>query len=96
VKTASTITSECLRVRSDTRETASTSSAFVMLPLTPTKPPGPRAAPFRSFERAAEWPEDRPRPRRETDDYSFSLSAFLCAARKASPSVSLSLPADSR
>src|SRR5439155_8547922 len=31
--TVSTITSECFLVRSDTRETSSTSSAFVMLPL---------------------------------------------------------------
>ena len=31
--TVSTITSECFLVRSDTRETSSTSSAFVMLPV---------------------------------------------------------------
>src|SRR3954454_9825021 len=31
--TVSTITSECFLVRSDTRDTSSTSSAFVMLPL---------------------------------------------------------------
>src|SRR5581483_7005286 len=33
LNTVSTITSECFFVRSDTRETSSTSSAFVMLPL---------------------------------------------------------------
>src|ERR1043165_9671986 len=33
LKTVSTMTSECFFVRSDTRETSSTSSAFVMLPL---------------------------------------------------------------
>ena len=31
-KTVSTMSSECFFVRSDTRETSSTSSAFVMLP----------------------------------------------------------------
>src|SRR4051812_23337385 len=33
LKTVSTMTSECFFVRSETRETSSTSSAFVMLPL---------------------------------------------------------------
>src|SRR4051794_40442781 len=38
--TVSTITSECFLVRSDTRETSSTSSAFVMLPLVMPDPYG--------------------------------------------------------
>src|SRR3954451_25060267 len=33
LKTVSTMTSECFFVRSETRETSSTSSAFVMLPV---------------------------------------------------------------
>src|SRR6266536_3499268 len=36
--TVSTMTSECFLVRSETRETSSTSSAFVMLPLVMASP----------------------------------------------------------
>src|SRR5947208_13036770 len=43
--TVSTITSECFLVRSDTRETSSTSSAFVMLPLVIVLGPLPYALP---------------------------------------------------
>src|SRR4051795_4604531 len=39
-KTVSTITSECFFVRSETRDTSSTSSAFVMLPLVIPDPLG--------------------------------------------------------
>src|ERR1051326_773715 len=44
LKTVSTMTSECFFVRSETRETSSTSSAFVMLPLV-IFPPGALAIP---------------------------------------------------
>src|SRR4029079_12508271 len=40
LKTVSTMTSECFFVRSETRETSSTSSAFVMLPVFMVAPAG--------------------------------------------------------
>src|SRR5262245_48987516 len=51
LKTVSTITSECFLVRSDTRETSSTSSALVMLPFvigTSSRSPVPKVFAERS------------------------------------------------
>src|SRR5262249_45294389 len=68
LNTVSTMTSECFLVRSDTRETSSTSSAFVMLP------------PVISLLRRSKWKQEKWKKwksRFETYFFHFSTSLLF-------------------